>query len=168
MLLPFGARSADPSTPIPSSQHPSHLCTNSSGWRTWGAIVPGHPHFEVYRGHSRAECPPAPPDTVPCPAGTHRCCRALSPRLGSSASSEGHPPSCRHGGTGPAPRGDSSSSDSPAQPRRATSGRPWQLAWVRGAGRSPPWDNPAAPQLCAPAKGDNLSHHWGCWYRVFI
>lgn len=122
--LAFGARSADPSTPISSPQHPSHLCTDSSGWRTWGATVPGHPHFEGCRGHSRAECPPAPPDTIPCPAGTRRCCLALSPRMGSNASSEEHPPSCRHGGTVPAPGVDSSSSGSPAQPRRATSRHP--------------------------------------------
>ena len=130
MFLAFGARLTDPSIPVSSPQHPSHLCTNSSGWRTWGATVPGHPHFEGCRGHSRAECLLAHPDTVPCPAGTRRHCLALSPRPGSSVSSEGHPPSCRHGGTVPVPGGDSSSSGRTDQPRKATSGRPLRLGAV--------------------------------------
>lgn len=155
----FGARLADPSIPMPSPKHPSHLCTDSCGWRTWGATVPGHPHFGECRGHSRAECLPAPPHTVPCPAGTHRYCLALSPRLGSSVSSVGLPPSCRHGETVPVPVGDSSSSGSPAQPRRAIPGLPLQLVvlpcpcWtcLKRAGRCRLWDNLASPQLRAPA-----------------
>lgn len=128
MSLAFGARLADPSIPNPSPQYPSHLCSDSCGWRTWGATVHGHPHFGGCRGHSRAECLPAPPHTVPCPAGTRRYCLALSPRVGSSVSGEGLPPSCRHGETVPVPVGDSSSSGSPAQPRKATSGHPLLLS----------------------------------------
>lgn len=116
-----------PLHPHPFPQHPSHLCTDSCGWRTWGATVPDHPHFGECRGHSRAECLPAPPHSVPCPAGTRRYCLSLSPGPGSSASGEGLPPSCRHGEIVPVPVGDNSSPGSPAQPTRATSGLPLQL-----------------------------------------
>lgn len=168
MFLAFRTRLADTFIPIPSPHSCTHLCTNSSRWRTWVATIPGHPHFEECRGHSRAECPPAPPGSVLCPAGTHTRCLAPAPRPGSSASTEWPPPSCRHGGTVPLPHGDNSSSGSSAQPKKATSGHPLLLgaAWtrVRGAQSSPLWDNLAWQQL----PWDNHSHCWGCWCRVFV
>lgn len=124
MFMAFREMLTDMFFPIPSTRTPSHLCTNSSGWRTWGATFPGHPHFEGCRGHSTAGCPPAHPGTIPCPAGTRTRCLDLAPRLGNSASTEWPLPSCRHGGTVPLPGEDDSSSGSSAQPKKATSGHP--------------------------------------------